>query len=99
MRMRLFVVLAVAVAIGLATAVSPFASSSPDGLQRVAENHGFAGHGRDRDAPIRGYAFPGVRDQRLAKGLAGFAGTLVAFAAGWGLVTLLGRSRRRVVVP
>jgi hypothetical protein len=40
-----------------------------------------------------------VHDQRLAKGLAGFAGTLVAFAAGWGLVTLLGRSRRRVVVP
>lgn len=98
MRMRVFVVVAIAVAIGLATAVSPFASSSPDGLQRVAENHGFAGDGRDRDAPIPGYAFPGVHDPRLAKGLAGFAGTLVAFGAGWGLVTLLGRSRRRVVV-
>ena len=98
MRMRVFVVLAIAVAIGLAAAVSPFASCSPDGLQRVAENQGFAGHGRDRDAPISGYAFPGVHDPRLATGLAGFAGTLVAFGAGWGLVTLLGRSRRRVVV-
>lgn len=97
MRMRVFAVLAIAVAIGLATAVSPFASGSPDGLQRVAESHGFAAHGRDRDAPIPGYAFPGVHDRRLAKGLAGFAGTLVAFGAGWGLVTVLGRSRRRVV--
>ena len=97
MRMRVFAVLAIAVAIGLATAVSPFASGSPDGLQRVAETHGFADHGRDRDAPIPGYAFPGVHDRRLAKGLAGFAGTLVAFGAGWGLVTVLGRSRRRVV--
>jgi len=98
-RTRVLVVLAIAVAIGLATAVSPFASSSPDGLQRVAENHGFAEHGRDRDAPIPAYAFPGVHDRRLAKGLAGFAGTVVVFGAGWGLVTLLGRSRRRVVVP
>jgi hypothetical protein len=98
-RMRGFVVLAIAVAIGLATAVSPLASSSPDGLQRVAQNHGFADHGRHRDAPIPGYAFPGVHDRRLAKGLGGFAGTLVAFGAGWGLVTLLGRSRRHVVVP
>ena len=40
--MKWFTILALALAIGLATAVSPFASSSPDGLNRVAEDHGFA---------------------------------------------------------
>jgi hypothetical protein len=97
-RLRLFIALAVAVAIGLATAVAPFASSSPDGLQRVAEQHGFAGHGHARrDAPVPGYAFPGIHDERLATGVGGFTGTLVVLAAGWGLMSLLGRSRRRVV--
>ena len=66
--------------IGLATAVSPFASSAPDGLNRVAADQGFAARGRRQDAPVAGYAFPGVDDERLATGLAGFAGTLVVFA-------------------
>jgi hypothetical protein len=97
-RLRLFVVLAVAVAVGLATAVAPFASSSPDGLERVAQQHGFAEHGRERgDSPVPGYAFPGIHDERLATGAAGFTGTIVVLAAGWGLMALLGRSRRRVV--
>jgi len=99
MRTRGLVVLAVAVAIGLAAAVSPFASSSPDGLQRVAEEHGFAHRERTREAPITGYAFPGIHDERLAKGVAGFAGTIVVLAAGWGLMALVGRSRRRVATP
>ena len=93
MRLRVFVVLAVALAVGLATAVAPFASSHPDGLERVAHDHGFLDDGRERDAPIAGYAFPGIEDERVATGLAGFAGTLVTFAAGWGLLAL----RRRAV--
>ena len=36
-RTRLFVAVALALAVGLATAVSPFASSNPDGLEKVAE--------------------------------------------------------------
>ena len=39
--MKLFTILALAVAIGLATAVSPFAASTPDGLERVAEDKAF----------------------------------------------------------
>jgi len=35
-------------------------------------------------APIPGYAFPGVEDERLAKGLAGLVGTLGVFALGSG---------------
>jgi hypothetical protein len=85
---RGFLALAMALAIGLATAVSPLASSAPDGLERVAADHGFlAGEQLSKvqeRAPAAGYAFPGVHDARLATGLAGFAGTLVVFLAGVG---------------
>lgn len=97
MRTRTLTALVLAVAVGLATAVSPVASSSPDGLNRVAEDHGFAGRERthrvQEQAPAAGYAFPGIADERLAKGVSGFAGTLGVFALGWGLAVVLRRRR------
>ena len=36
----------------------------------------FATRARTHDAPVPGYAFPGVHNEKLAKGLAGFTGTL-----------------------
>jgi hypothetical protein len=92
MRTRLFAVLALAIAIGLAGAVSPFAPSAPDGLERVAEDHAFAGAAKPpQDSPAGDYAFPGVRDERLATGLAGFAGTLIVFGAAYGVARLARR--------
>jgi hypothetical protein len=92
---RLLVIAALAVAVGLATAVSPFASASPDGLEKVAERKGFLDEGRpariQEGAPVPGYAFPGIADPRLATGLAGFTGTLLVFAAGWGAARVLVR--------
>ena len=90
--MRLFVIVALALAIGLATAASPFASSAPDGLERVAADQAFAGAAEaPHESPIADYAFPGVQDERLATGLAGFAGTLIVFAAGYGVARLARR--------
>jgi len=89
--MKWFTILALAIAIGLATAAAPFASASPDGLERVAADSGFAAHAQSSDGPLRDYAIPGVHDARLATGLAGFAGTLIVFAAGFGVA----RSVRR----
>jgi hypothetical protein len=95
--MRVFTLLALAVAIGLATAVSPLASPSPDGLEKVAEDKGFLdrGHlaGVQEDAPVPDYAFPGVDDPHVATGLAGFTGTLLVFAAGYGLARVSVRRR------
>ena len=92
MRRRFFAAFALALAIGLATAVSPYASAKPDGLQRVAADNGFAGHGaRHADSPLPGYAFPGVDDPKLATGLAGFAGTLAVFALGYGVARTVRR--------
>jgi PDGLE domain-containing protein len=90
-----FVAIALALAIGLATAVSPFASPNPDGLEKVAEQKGFLDEGRlhslQGDAPIPDYALPGVKDERVATGLAGFVGTLGVFAIGSGLARVVRR--------
>lgn len=93
--MRLFVVLALAVAVGLATAASPFASGAPDGLERVAMDRAFASSAKVHEsAPIPGYTVPGVGDERVATGLAGFGGTLLVFALGYGVAAAAGRRRR-----
>ena len=97
--MRLFVILALAVAIGLGTAISPFASSSPDGLEKVATDKAFIEDGRlhslQDESPIPDYAFPGVENERVATGLAGFVGTLAVFGLGYG-VALVARRRPTV---
>jgi PDGLE domain len=84
--MKWFTILALALAIGLATAASPFASASPDGLERVADDKAFLDEGRlasvQGDAPVPDYAFPGIDDPRLATGMAGFVGTLGVFVFG-----------------
>ena len=94
---RLFTILALAVAVGLATAISPYASSSPDGLERVAEDKAFLGEGAPHPvqeaSPIPDYAFPGVEDERVATGLAGFVGALGVFALGSGLSLVIRRRR------
>jgi hypothetical protein len=97
MPMRLFIIVALALAVGLGTAISPFSSSSPDGLERVADDKAFLEAGKlasiQEDAPVPDYAFPGVENERLATGLAGFTGTLIVFGLGSG-VAALARGRR-----
>lgn len=90
---RIFTGVALALAVGLAAAISPFASSSPDGLERVAQEKGFLDRGApapiQEDAPLPDYAFPGVKNERVATGLAGFVGTLGVFALGYALAAAL----------
>jgi PDGLE domain len=88
-----FVVVALAVAVGLGTAVSPYASSSPDGLEKVAGEKQFLDDGKlhsiQEDSPIPDYAFPGIDNARVATGIAGFVGTLAVFGLGFGLAWVL----------
>jgi hypothetical protein len=89
--MRWFTVLALALAIGLATAAAPFASAAPDGLNRVAADKAFAARSETHRAPVAGYAAPGVDEPRLAKGAAGFLGTLLVFGLGVGVMRAVRR--------
>jgi hypothetical protein len=79
--MKWFTILALALAVGLATAVSPFASSDPDGLNRVAADKGFAAREASPRAPLIDYQ----------AALGGFAGTLIVFAAGYGIARAVRR--------
>ena len=84
--MRRFTILALAVAIGLGTAFSPFASSSPDGLEKVAERAGLPRPAAGSPPCRRRRRCPTTRSRasttpRLATALAGFAGTIGVFAA------------------
>jgi len=75
--------------------LSPLASSSPDGLERVAEDKGFLGLGRE--APfqiIADYVFSGIENEAVATILAGLIGTLILFGVVYGIAWLL-KSRRR----
>jgi len=94
---RLFVAVALSLAVGLAFVLSPYASSAPDGLNRVAGDKGFDETAQVRAiqdrSPIPGYAFPGIENEKLAKGVAGFVGTLGVFAVGYGLAYVVARRR------
>jgi hypothetical protein len=77
--------------------ISPLASSSPDGLERVAEDRGFIGlAGEAPYQVIADYVFPGVANEALATILAGVVGTLVLFGAAYGLAWLLTLRKRQL---
>ena len=70
--------------------LSPLASSSPDGLERVAEDKGFIGAVFKPFFKIMpDYIIPGVTNEVLATLLAGIVGTLILFGIGYGLAMLL----------
>ncbi len=78
------IVIGLAIGLGI-TLFSPWASSHPDGLERVAADNGF--HKDEKDAPykvIGDYVVPGVENERLATILAGTVGVLVVVAVSLG---------------
>lgn len=96
--LTLFVVGGLLVALGLAFFVSPLASSSPDGLQKVAEEQGFDPSAQDPaldESPLAGYGVEGVEDEGLSKGLAGVIGVVITFGAGMILFGLIRLQRDR----
>jgi hypothetical protein len=89
-----FVLIGLAVTAILAVVVSGFASGSPDGLERVAEDEGFLEQAEDHDladSPVADYGVRGVDDARLSTGLAGLIGITVTFALGYGVFSLVRR--------
>lgn len=84
------------VAVIVVALLAPLASSDPDGLERVAEDAGFAGAGEEAAFEILpGYSVPLLGDSGLSLVLAGLIGVLLLFAAMW----LLGRVLARRAHP
>ncbi len=74
--------------------LAPLASSAPDGLERLAEDEGFAE--RATDAPfsvLADYLFPGIENEVLATLFAGWVGVTAIFLMAGGLALTFKRRR------
>ena len=81
----------------VAAFISPFASTHPDGLERVAQDKGFLQKGAGSEvisSPIAHYQFPWVGNEAVAKSVAGVSGTMVTFGAVYGLGKLVKRKNK-----
>ena len=97
MRNRTLLALGLLVALLLAGGASYYASSHPDGLERVAEQTGIletADESLTSESPLADYGVEGVDDERLSGGLAGVAGSLVVLVLAGGLALVLRRRSR-----
>jgi hypothetical protein len=75
--------------------ITPLASSSPDGLEKVAEDKGFADAARSSPFNlIANYVFPGIHNKTLATILAGLTGTILIFGITY-LLALLLKTRKQ----
>lgn len=85
-----FYIFVLGLSVFIAVGLSPFASSKPDGLDRVAEDLNFADKATTLKSPIplteklANYQVKGVAPG-LATPLAGLLGTLTTFSLTWGL--------------
>ncbi len=100
-RNRTFVLIGLGVALVIAVFLSPLASSNPDGLDRVAQDHQFDSKAAPEPPAhklpfyqiFEEYALRGV-PEGVATPLAGLIGTLVTFGLAWGLGKLVVRGSR-----
>jgi cobalt/nickel transport system permease protein len=80
----------------LAGFVSFYASADPDGLEKVAADHGIDEKAKDHDiadSPLADYGVKDVDDARLSGGLAGVIGVGVTIVAGTGVFWAVRRRR------
>lgn len=80
------------VAMALAGIVSYYASSHPDGLEKVAEDEGFLETAKDSavsGSPLADYGIAGLDNERLSVGLSGIVGVVITALVGMLLFKLL----------
>jgi len=95
---RLAFSIGLAVTLLLAFGVSRWASSHPDGLEKVAADEGFLDTADEHafaDAAFADYGTEGIEDDGLGTGVAGVVGVAITFVAAAGLVVVARRLPRR----
>ena len=98
-RIWTFALAGLLVSLILATLISPFASSSPDGLEKVALDKRFLVRSEGKTvwklSLIADYLMPGIKNEAFATGLAGLAGTLLVFGTALGIGRLISKRSRK----
>jgi cobalt/nickel transport protein len=101
-RLKGFIWIGLGISLLLALFLSPFASSSPDGLEKVAEMKGFSEKGEGRKlwqyAPFSEYAIPWIKNEKVSTALSGLIGTLAIFFVAMGIGKLIRRSTAQKVI-
>ncbi|MEX1179009.1 MAG: energy-coupling factor ABC transporter permease [Nitriliruptor sp.] len=96
---RPVLVVGILAALVVAAGVAQFAVSDPDGLERVAEDEGFAGAAEPHafeSALFADYATAGVASESVSLAIAGISGTLLTLVVGSGILLAV---RRRPEQP
>ena len=89
---RKFYIAGFIVSLFLAGVVSFYASSDPDGLERVAEDIGFIETAKDHtfgDFTLSDYGIAGLENARLSVGFAGLIGVVATALVAMGLFMLI----------
>jgi cobalt/nickel transport protein len=81
----IFVGTALVVAVLLGVFVSPWASSNPDGLEKIPKDKGFMKKAEEekpawKHSPMKDYAFPGVKGEKASTGISGLVGVMITLA-------------------
>ena len=91
------IVTGLVVSLVLAGGVSYYASSHPDGLEKVAGDIGFLDSAKESavaEGPLAGYGVAGVENERISGGLAGVIGVASTAAVSFGLFYALRRFKK-----
>lgn len=87
-----FVLIGIVVSMFFAGLVSGFASSSPDGLEKVAEDTGFIDTAQDSavaGSPLADYGVSVIQNEFLSTGMSGIIGVALTAIVAFGLFRLL----------
>ena len=94
MKQKTFLISGFIASLFLAGVVSFYASSSPDGLEKVAGKIGFLDSAKEHtnsDGVLADYGVKGVENERLSVGAAGVIGVIATGAISTGLFFLIRR--------
>ena len=95
-----FLVSGFVVSLFLAGVVSFYASSDPDGLEKVAEDIGFIETAEDHtyaDGALADYGVKGIENERASVGVAGVIGVIGTAIVGGALFTFLARKPKKTL--
>ena len=95
-----FLVIGFVVSLFLAGVVSFYASSDPDGLEKVAEDIGFLESAEDHtyaDGALADYGVKGIDNERASVGVAGVIGVIGTAVVGGALFTFIARKPKKTL--
>ena len=95
-----FLVSGFVVSLFLAGVVSFYASSDPDGLEKVAEDIGFLESAEDHtyaDGALADYGVKGLDNERASVGVAGVIGVIGTAIVGGALFTFIARKPKKTL--